>query len=60
MKDQIEGDNRMGKQEVLQSTLKQIKKAYGDEAQMRRPGLSKKTPVQDQFQKSGFAVLVSF
>jgi len=50
----------MGKQEVLDSTLKQIKKACGDGAQMRRPGLSKKTPVQDQFQKSGFAVLVSF
>ena len=50
----------MGKQEVLESTLKQIKKACDDGAQMRRPGLSKKAPIQDQFQKSGFAVLVSF
>jgi len=52
-------DKMMDKQEVLKSTLQQIKKAYRDRAQMRRPGLSKKTPVQDQFQKSGFAVLVS-
>lgn len=58
----------MGKQEVLESTLKQIKKAYGngaimwlgDGAQVLQPGLSKKTPVQDQFQESGFAILVSF